>query len=67
MVIRKNLLSKRLVRHWHRLSPCLETFQNHGDVALMDVVTGHGGGGLGLDMGISEVSSNIKDSVILRP
>lgn len=50
--IRKNLFSKRLVRHWHRLSPSLETFQNHGDVALMDVVTGHGGGGLGLDVGI---------------
>ena len=26
---------------------------------------GHGGGGLGLDMGISEVFSNLSDSVIL--
>lgn len=52
MGIRKNLFSKRLLRHWHRLSPSLETFQNDGDVALMDVVTGHGGGGLGLDVGI---------------
>ena len=23
-------------------SPCLEVFRSHGDVALMDVVTGHG-------------------------
>ena len=42
--------------HWHRLpreveeSPSMELFQNHGDVALRDVVSGHGGGGLGLDL-----------------
>jgi len=30
-------------------SPSLEVFQSHGDVVLRDVVSGHGGGGLGLD------------------
>jgi len=31
----------------HRVmeSPSLEVFQNHGDVALRDVVSGHGGVG----------------------
>ena len=29
--------------------PSLEVFKNHGNVALRDVVSGHGGGGLGLD------------------
>ena len=33
-------------------SPSLEVFQSHGDVALMEVGSGHGGGGLGLgDLG----------------
>jgi len=27
-------------------SPSLEVFKNHGDVALRDMVSGHGGGGL---------------------
>ena len=40
-------------------------FQNRGDVALMEVVSGNGGGGLGLDSGISEVFSNLNDSVTL--
>ena len=30
-------------------SPSLEVFQNHGDVALSDVGSGHGGDGLGLE------------------
>mgnify|MGYP001859334932 CR=1 FL=1 len=46
-------------------SPSLEAFENHGDVALRDVVSGHGGGGLGLDLGILEVFSNFNDSLIL--
>ena len=39
--------------HWHRLSgevvrsPSLEVFPNRGDAALRDVVSGHGGDGLG--------------------
>ena len=57
MHILKNFLSKRVVKHWNRLPrevvelPLLEVFKNHGDVALRDVVSGHGGDGLmvGLD------------------
>ena len=30
-------------------SSSLGVFENRGDVALWDVVSGHGGGGLGLD------------------
>ena len=43
----------------------LEVFQNRVDVALMDVVSGHGGHGLELDMVILEVFSNLNDSMIL--
>ena len=46
-------------------SPSLEVFQNHRDVALRDVVSGHGGGGMRLDLGTLEVFSNLNDSVIL--
>ena len=35
--------------------------QNHGAVALRDVVSGHGGGGLGLDSMILAVFSNLYD------
>ena len=51
--IRKNFFSERVVMHWHREvvgSPSPEVFENHGDVALRDVVTGHGGGGLGVGL-----------------
>jgi len=40
------------VRQWHGLpmevvqSPSLEVFKSRVDVALRDVVSGHGGGGL---------------------
>ena len=43
----------------------LEVFKNHGDVALRDVVSGHGADGLGLELMILVVFSNLNDSVIL--
>ena len=51
-------------------SPSLEVFQNRVDVALRDVVSGHGGGALMVGLGvcwkdICDVSSNHNDSIIL--
>ena len=42
-----------------------EVSKSCGDVALRDVGSGHGGGGLGLDLRILEVFSSLNDSVIL--
>ena len=59
------------MRHWQRLlrevveSPPLEVFKDHGDVALRDVVSGHGKDELGLGLVIIEVFSNLNNSVIL--
>jgi len=55
--IRKNFTSLRVVQQWHRLprevvgSPSLEVFQKYVNVALRDMVSGHGRDGLmaGLD------------------
>jgi len=46
---------------WHRMprevveSLSLQVFKNHGDVALRDVVSGHGGAGLVLDLVINYI------------
>lgn len=44
----------------------LEVFQNRGDVAFRDVVSGHNGDGLEPDL-ILELFSNINDSMSLSP
>jgi len=55
--------SERVVMDWYRQSrevvklPSLEVFQNCGDVALRDTSSGHGGGGLGLDLMVLCISS----------
>ena len=55
--VRKNFFSARVVLQWHRLlrkvveSPSLGVFQNRVDVALRDVVSGHGGDGLVAGLG----------------
>ena len=52
MDIRKHFFSEKAVLKWHRLpwevvqSLSLEVFQSRVDVALRDVVSGHGGDGL---------------------
>jgi len=58
------------VRHWHRLprevvaSPSLEESKSCGDVALREMVSGHGGDGM--MVGRDDLSlSNLNDSVIL--
>ena len=44
----------------------LEVFKNHGDVALRDVVSGHGGDGLELNLDILQVFSNLNHPVVLQ-
>ena len=43
----------------------LQIFKNHGDVALGNMVGGHGGDGLGLGLVLSVDLSNFNDSMIL--
>jgi len=52
--IRKNLFSESMVRHWNRLpSKVLEGYKKHVDVALKDLVTGHGS--VGLTVGLHDL------------
>ena len=46
-------------------SPSLEVSQSRGDVALRDVGSGHGGGGLRLDWVFLVFYSNYNDSKIV--
>ena len=46
-------------------SPSLEVFTSCGDVALKEMVSGHGGVGQQLALLISEVFSNLNDSAIV--
>jgi len=64
--------SQKLITHWHRLprevvkSPSLELFESHGDVALRDMVSGHGGDGLTAKLDdLLDVFSNLNDSMTL--
>ena len=62
-------LSQRAVKDWYRLpravgeSPSQGLFKECGDVAHGDTVSGHSGGGLGLDLVISELFSNLNGSI----
>jgi len=47
-------------------SSFLKVFKEHGDVALRDIVSGHDGEGLGLDLMILEAFSSLHDSMILK-
>ena len=44
---------------------CQKVFKSHGDVGLGDMVSGHGGDGLGLDLEILEVFSALNESMAL--
>ena len=60
--------SIRVVGHWNRLTR--EWWSHHfwgrlRNVALREVVSGHGKGGLGSGLGILEVFCNLRGSVML--
>ena len=58
--IRRYFFSGRVVLQWHRLprevveSPSLEMLKNRMDVALRDIVSGHGGDGM--TVGLADLS-----------
>lgn len=51
--VRNNFFFQRMVMHWHMLhrevaeSKSLEVSKNHGDVALLNMASGHGGASWG--------------------
>ena len=68
LAVRNNSFSQRAVRQWHSCPgsggvTVLEVSQSRGDVALW--VSGHGGGGLGLDWVFLVFYSNYNDSKIV--
>jgi len=64
-------LLQRAARHRHRVprewggSLSLGVFKKGGDVGLGDLERVYGGGGLGLDLGILEIFSNLDNPMIL--
>ena len=59
------MCNKRVTCKYATESLSLEVFQNHGDVVLRDVGSGHGGSGLCLDLMVPEFFSNLNKSLIL--
>jgi len=64
--IRKLLFSRRALKHWHICQGLVESLclEECGDVALGNMVSGHGWGGSMLDLVVFEVFSILNDSMI---
>ena len=63
--VRHSHLTAKQEVHLLRRLLSLEVFKNYGDVALRDMIRGHGEDRLWLDLVILEVFPNLNDSVIL--